>query len=235
MTEKKFIIELEKKGITINSNQLEQFNLYFKTLVEYNKKVNLTNITNKKEVYLKHFYDSLTLLFYNEIHQASTICDVGSRAGFPSIPLKIVRPDLKITIIDALGKRIKFLNNLLNVLKLNKVTATHARAEEYAKVNRETFDIVTARAVARLNILSEFCIPLVKEKGIFIAMKGQSVQDEIQQSENGIKILGATLISDYKFDLPNDGGSRNILIFKKKVKTPNKYPRNYSKIKSKPL
>lgn len=234
MNELEFVNELNKKGIKLNSIQQEQFNIYYQTLIDYNQKVNLTTITEKEEVYLKHFYDSLSILFYSEIKEGSTLCDVGSGAGFPSIPIKIVRPDLKITIIDALGKRIKFLNYLVSLLKLNDVSAIHTRAEEYAKDNRESFDYVTARAVARLNILSELCIPLVKIGGKFIAMKGSS-DEELQESVKGIKILGAEINDNVKFNLLNEGGKRNILIFKKITKTPNKYPRNYSKIKNKPL
>lgn len=234
MNEIKFIDELNNKGIKLTEKQLEQFSLYFQTLVEYNQKVNLTNITEKEEVYLKHFYDSLSILFFFNIEKNSTLCDVGSGAGFPSIPLKIVRPDLKITIIDSLGKRINFINHIIKVLEIDEVDAIHARAEEYAKDYREKFSVVTARAVARLNILSELCLPLVQIGGHFIAMKG-NCDDEIKESQKGIKTLGAELTNNYKFTLPNNGGKRNILIFTKKRKTPEKYPRNYSKIKNKPL
>lgn len=235
MNEKQFVDDLKKHDVVMDEKQLALFKQYYEILVDYNQRMNLTSITEKKEVYLKHFYDSLTLLFYSSIKENSKLCDVGAGAGFPSIPLKIARPDLKITIVDSLGKRIQFLNHLIEKLDLDEINTVHSRAEEFSVNYRESYDIVTARAVARLNVLSELCVPLVKEKGQFIAMKGQSGQEELKEAKNAIKSLGCELEAAHEFSLPLNGGSRNILIFTKKHKTLNKYPRNYSQIKNKPL
>ncbi|HEY8364968.1 MAG TPA: 16S rRNA (guanine(527)-N(7))-methyltransferase RsmG [Haloplasmataceae bacterium] len=235
MKENEFKKALQDKGIILNERQLEQFSLYYETLISYNEITNLTTITNKEDVYLKHFYDSLSILFYHDLENGCKLCDVGSGAGFPSIPIKIVRPDINVTIIDSLGKRITFLHHLFKVLDLKNVDAFHMRAEEYVSHRREYFDVVVARAVAKLNILAEICIPLVKEKGHFIAMKGQSGEEELQEANKAINILGCKLSKKEEFNLPFSGGIRNIFIFMKNDKTPNKYPRNYSQIKNKPL
>lgn len=235
MNETQFIEELKKNNIEINETQLKLFKEYYHLLIEYNKKMNLTSITDKEEVYLKHFYDSLTLLLYNPLEKNSNLCDVGAGAGFPSIPIKIVRPDLRITIVDSLGKRIKFLNELIKKLKLSNVEAIHSRAEDYANLHKEEFDYVTARAVARLNILSELCIPLVKVNGKFIALKGQSGEIELNEAMNAIKRLGCKIENHKNFTLPYEAGDRTIIICKKMAKTLDKYPRNYSQIKNKPL
>lgn len=235
MNETQFVEYLEKNHITINQEQLNLFKIYYEELVEYNQKVNLTAITDQEEVYLKHFYDSLTLLFSTSLKENSTLCDVGAGAGFPSIPIKIIRPDLKVTIVDSLGKRIQFLNYLIEKLNLKDVIAINMRAEDFAKDNRESFDYVTARAVARLNILSELCIPLVQIGGEFIAMKGHSGEEELTEANKGIKLLGCTITKATPISLPLNGGDRFIIISTKNQKTPNKYPRNYSQIKNKPL
>ena len=225
----------QKRNINITSQMLSQFETYYKILIDYNTKVNLTSIINKEDVYLKHFYDSLSLLLEYDLKEGATLVDVGAGAGFPSVPLKIVRPDLSITIVDSLGKRIEFLNYLFESLKLKGIKAVNYRAEDYAKDHRESFDYVTARAVARLNILSELCVPLVKVHVEFIAMKSLNVDEELSEAKNAIEILGCQLKNKFEFDLPQDGGRRTILIYKKTIKTPNKYPRNYGQIKKKPL
>ncbi len=235
MNETQFVEFLALNKLAITEKQLELFKIYYEELVEYNKKVNLTSITDKEEIYLKHFYDSLTILFATPIKENSTICDVGAGAGFPSIPLKIMRPDINITIVDSLGKRIEFLKYMIEKLNLNHIEAINSRAEDFSIDHRETFDIVTARAVARLNILSELCIPLVKLGGHFIAMKALSGAEELRESKNAIQILGCELTENIELVLPLNGGTRNIAIITKKQKTPNKYPRNYSQIKNKPL
>lgn len=235
MNESQFIENLKLNNIEINKDQLLLFKQYYELLIDYNHKVNLTSITDLEDVYLKHFYDSLSLLFTIKINQNSTLCDVGAGAGFPSVPLKIIRPDLNITIVDSLGKRINFLKELINKLGLKKIVAINSRAEDFTIDNRESFDYVTARAVARLNILSELCIPLVKESGKFIAMKGQTGQEEFDEAKKAIKILGCELDHNHLFSLPFAGGMRNIIILTKIGKTPDKYPRNYSQIKNKPL
>ena len=167
MSKKEFIELLKNKGIILSDKQIEQFDKYFKLLVEWNEKMNLTAITDEEGVYLKHFYDSITIAFDFEFASQS-IVDVGAGAGFPSIPLKIIYPDLKVTIVDSLTKRITFLNHLFEALELTNCKAISARAEEYAKENREKCDVVMARAVARLNILDELFLPLVKVGGYFL-------------------------------------------------------------------
>lgn len=234
MNKEEFIQALKDKGITLSQKQLEQFETYYKTLVEWNQKMNLTAITNKEDVYLKHFYDSLTISFDYEFNN-QTLCDIGAGAGFPSIPLKIVYPDLKITIVDSLTKRITFLNHLTKVLELENVKAISARAEDYAISHRESFDIVTARAVARLNILDELCLPLVKGDGDFITLKGLKAKEELEEAKKGIEKLGGKIIKEVDFTLTDENDHRcNIFIHKVK-QTPIKYPRQFGQIKKKPL
>lgn len=234
MNQEQFIQALLDKGITLSQKQIQQFELYYQTLVEWNEKMNLTAITNKEDVYLKHFYDSLTISFDYPLNNQS-LCDIGAGAGFPSIPLKIVYPDLKITIVDSLSKRITFLKHLVQVLQLNDVSAISARAEEYAKDHRESFDIVTARAVARLNILDELCLPLVKIDGDFITLKGLKAKEELSEAKQGIEKLGGTIEKEVDFTLTDENDHRcNIFIHKTK-QTPVKYPRQFGQIKKKPL
>mgnify|MGYP003293869646 CR=1 FL=1 len=186
MNIEQFIQALKEHGIELTQRQLIQFEMYYKELVEWNEKMNLTNITEKEDVYLKHFYDSLTLAFDYPLSNQS-IADIGAGAGFPSIPLKIVYPELKITIVDSLNKRITFLNHLVKELQLTNVKAIAARAEEYATDHREQYDIVSARAVARLNILDELCLPLVKVGGMFISLKGNQGLIEVEEANKGIE------------------------------------------------
>lgn len=230
----RFILELEKHNIVLNKRQLEQFEIYYNELIEWNKKMNLTTIVDKKEVYLKHFYDSLTLSFDIPLKDQK-ICDIGAGAGFPSIPLKIVYPDLQVTIVDSLNKRITFLNHLLTKLKVNNVEAIASRAEEYAILNKETFDIVTARAVARLHILDELCLPLVKQGGYFIALKGTRGKEELEEANKGIEILGGKVKESKEFYLPINKDHRVNIYIEKIRKTPKQYPRDFSKIKKNPL
>lgn len=234
MNQEQFIQALQDKGITLSDKQLNQFELYYQTLVEWNEKMNLTAITKKEDVYLKHFYDSLTISFDYPFNNQS-LCDIGAGAGFPSIPLKIVYPHLKITIVDSLTKRITFLKHLIQILELDNVEAISARAEDYAKEHREVFDIVTARAVARLNILDELCLPLVKVNGDFITLKGLKAQEELTEARTGIEKLGGKVIKQVDFTLTNENDYRcNIFIHKIK-NTPKNYPRPFGKIKKKPL
>ena len=234
MNKEQFINALKEKGIVLTDKQLKQFDIYFHTLVEWNEKMNLTGIVEEEDVYLKHFYDSLTPSFDFEFKDQS-LCDIGAGAGFPSIPLKIVYPGLKITIVDSLSKRITFLNHLVKELDLDNVKAIAARAEEYAENHRESFDIVTARAVARLNILDELCLPLVKVNGYFITLKGRIWQEELKEAGNGIKILGGEVIKQVDFSLASLDDQRCNIYIKKIKNTPNKYPRPFGKIKKKPL
>lgn len=183
-----FFSILEKHGIVLSNRQIEQFEVYAQMLVEWNQKMNLTAITDLDEIYEKHFLDSILPSF--DVPLKGSFCDVGAGAGFPSIPLKIVYPDLKITIVETLGKRITFLNALCEKLELKDVECVHARAEEYAKDHREYFDIVSARAVANLTMLSELCIPLVKIGGIFLSLKGANAQEEYDKAKKAISLLG---------------------------------------------
>ncbi len=227
--------DLLKLNIELSPKMEEAFKTYYEYLVEYNNNVNLTAITDLDGVYYKHFYDSLTLSLALDFNKPLKCIDVGAGAGFPSIPNAIVFPNLDVTIIDALNKRIVFLESLINKLGISNARAIHARAEEYAKSNQTPADIVVARAVARLNILAELCIPLVKVGGYFIAMKSIESSDELKEASNAIKILGAKYIKSIRIDLPNDFGKREIMVFEKISETPKKYPRLFGQIKNKPL
>ncbi len=227
--------DLKKINIELTNEAFLNFEEYYKFLVEYNEHVNLTAITDYDGVYYKHFYDSLTLSLALDVTKPINLVDVGAGAGFPSIPNAIVFNNLNVTIIDALNKRINFLNELIAKLKLNNAKALHARAEEYAAFHREEADVVTARAVARLNILAELCIPLVKIGGLFVAMKSVESEQEFLEAKGAIKTLGAEHLKTISVELPNQMGHREILVFKKVNKTPSKYPRQFSQIKNKPL
>ena len=226
--------DLKKINIELTNEAFLNFEEYYKFLVEYNEHVNLTAITDYDGVYYKHFYDSLTLSLALDVTKPINLVDVGA-GGFPSIPNAIVFNNLNVTIIDALNKRINFLNELIAKLKLNNAKALHARAEEYAAFHREEADVVTARAVARLNILAELCIPLVKVGGLFVAMKSVESEQEFLEAKGAIKTLGAEHLKTISVELPNQMGHREILVFKKVNKTPSKYPRQFSQIKNKPL
>lgn len=230
-----FIKEAEKLNIIIDATASLKFEAYFKKLVEVNEVMNLTSIIDHDGVYNKHFLDSLSIAKAIDLDKEQTLLDVGSGAGFPSIPLAIVSNKISVTIIDALNKRISFLNDLAKELELDNVKALHIRAEEYAKEKRNSFDIVTARAVARLNILSELCLPLVKVGGYFIAMKSQDYKDELKEALNGIQILGGSVEATIPFELPDDQGFRTLIIIKKVKETNKKYPRAFARIKEKPL
>ena len=226
----------EVHGITLSDEQKKQFDQYFHLLVEWNEKMNLTAITDEKGVYLKHFYDSLALGFHLELTD-QTLCDVGAGAGFPSIPLKIVFPDLKVTIVDSLNKRITFLNTLVETLGLKDVQCFHDRAETFGqnKEFRASFDVVTARAVAKLSVLSEFCMPLVKKHGYFLALKAAHTEVELEEAKKAIAILGGKVEGDVSFDLPYEGGNRHVVKILKTKETPNKYPRKPGLPLKKPL
>jgi len=230
-----FKVELEKLNINLTSDMLNKFELYYSKLVEVNSYMNLTAITDHEEVYVKHFLDSLYILKAIEKEDSYSILDVGSGAGFPSIPLAIVDSKANVTIIDALNKRISFLNDLVKYIGIDNVKAFHERAEDYAKEKRESFDYVTARAVARLNVLAELCLPLTKVGGYFIAMKGQGGKEELDEASNAIKVLGGSLDKIIEVDLPDNVGKREIIVIKKVKPTNNKYPREFKKIKERPL
>ena len=225
----------EKIGIELSDLQKKQYNRYYELVVEWNQKINLTAITEEEEFYTKHFFDSISLAFFKDYSNIESICDVGSGAGFPSIPLKILYPNLKVTIVDSLNKRIKFLNLVKDELGLTGCNFVHARAEEFGqnKEYRESFEIVTARAVARLYVLSELCLPLVKKNGYFLSLKAQKAEEETKEATNAIKILGGKLEKDLNFDI--EGEERHILEIRKAKETPNKYPRKAGTPNKKPL
>ena len=224
----------EKLQISISESQYALFEAFTEILLQKNKVMNLTAITEPEEIAVKHYLDSLTVLKYAEIPQGASIIDVGTGAGFPSIPLLIARPDLKITMIDGTEKRLKFIRETLDALGLNG-NAEHLRAEEAGKKTayRERFDFATARAVARLNVISEYCIPLIKVGGTFIAMKSEA-KDEITEAGYAIKQLGAEIGAVERFDLP-DSSARTLIIIKKLSQTSPKYPRASTQIAKKPL
>ncbi len=229
-----FINELKKINIEINDYQLKQLNRYYELLVEYNEKMNLTGITEKNQVYLKHFYDSLTINKIIDLNTVQTLCDVGTGAGFPGMVIKILFPKIKITLVDSLNKRIEFLNVVINELGLEDIDALHSRIEDYGKNNREIFDVVTARAVAPLNILLEYCTPLVKCGKYFIPLKA-NISREILEINSALKELNCTIEEKCEFLLPYEESQRTLIKFKKIVKTNKKYPRAYAQIKKKPL
>ncbi|MBC6342784.1 MULTISPECIES: 16S rRNA (guanine(527)-N(7))-methyltransferase RsmG [Lactobacillus] len=239
MNPEQFVQELSKRNFKLNENQINQFNQYFTSLIETNKKVNLTRITEKDDVYLKHFFDSITPLFtFGEIFTKSqTLCDVGAGAGFPSIPLKIMVPELRVTIVDSLGKRLNFLQELVTQLDLKNVALVHGRAEDVGqnKQYREQFDIVTARAVANMAVLSEYCLPLVKKNGNFIALKGPKAEDELNSSQKALKTLGGKTTAVKELQLPHSSEDRTLILVKKVQATPKKYPRQAGTPHRKPI
>lgn len=232
-----FIKKLNAEGIELTEEQIVQFEKYFELLVQWNEKMNLTAITEKTDVYLKHFFDSISPSFHFDFSEIKTICDIGAGAGFPSIPLKICFPHLEVTIVDSLNKRIIFLNELASQLNLDNVNFIHSRAEDFGRIstNRQAFDVVTARAVARTNVLSEYCLPVCKVGGHFIAMKGSLLDDEIQEAKNAIEILGGKIKEQITFELPIEESNRSILIIKKIKNTSKKYPRNPGMPQKSPL
>ena len=230
MTPEEFKQELVLHGIMLSDKQMDQFEEYYEFLVTTNKAVNLTAITAKNEVYLKHFYDSIIPVIEEPVFrtEAVSICDVGAGAGFPSIPMKIVFPQLKVTIVDSLNKRIKFLQELVERLNLEDIELYHARAEEFAgkkSKHRESYDCVTARAVARMSVLTELCLPLVKIGGHFIALKAQKADQELFDAKKAIAVLGGEFERDIKTELPLTHDERHLLIVKKIKSTPKQYPR----------
>ena len=227
--------ECKKIGIDISDHQAKQFEIYYNLLIEWNEKINLTRITEKNEVALKHFADSLTLLKYCEIPEGARLIDVGTGAGFPGIPLKIVRPDIELTLLDSLNKRLNFLSEVCAQTKLN-AELVHARAEDGGrdKKFREKYDAAVSRAVARLNVLSEYCLPYVKVGGVFAAMKGPDLREEFAEAEEAVETLGGELLSLDEFEL-SGAGSRTIVVIEKTKSTPKQFPRQSGKIKSKPL
>ena len=232
-------IELEQLLInTFNIkdlNTLELLYIYYEMLYETSKVMNLTTIVELEEAYIKHFYDSLLLSKVVDLTQNITLADVGTGAGFPGLVLKIVYPNINVTLIEPLTKRCKFLQSVIDKLELKGIVIVNDRAENAIKTMRESFDVVTARAVASLNVLSEICVPFVKLNGVFIALKGSSYQEEIDLSSQAIKKLKVKLVKKELLELPLNMGERAILMYKKYENTPSIYPRLYAKIKKNPL
>ena len=218
-------------GINLTEKQLENFETYFKFLIEENEKFNLTAITSEQEVIEKHFIDSI--LPINEIPQNAYVIDVGTGAGFPGVPIKILRDDIKLVLLDSLQKRVNFLQNLTKLLNLKNVECVHDRAENFAKQKREVFDVAMSRAVAQMPTLSEYLFPFVKSGGKIIMYKGQKGEYELKESGNAINILGGKYLKNLKFNF--NYGERNIFIFDKVRLTPKKYPRDKNQPKTKPL
>lgn len=234
-----FAKNLAQFGYELSEKQKQQFETYYQELVSVNEKVNLTRITDKGEVYAKHFYDSVTplLVFGNLFEGKKTLVDVGAGAGFPSLPMKILQPELQVTIIDSLGKRLNFLEELIAKLGLKNVTLVHARAEDAGQDSklREKFDLVTARAVARMSVLSEYCLPLAKKSGYMVALKGPKAQDELKDAKKALKILGGKLEQVKELTLPDSDDERTLIVVKKVASTPKKYPRQAGTPNRKPL
>lgn len=227
-----FLTALRNNNIPCSSEQIRLFELYFEFLAESNKVMNLTAIVDRDEVYIKHFLDSV-MPFFNCEHFDS-ICDVGSGAGFPSIPLKILFPHIAVSIVEPIAKRTRFLNDLCTLLKLDNVVIYNQRSEDFVIEHRESFDIVVARAVASLPIVCELCIPLAKVDGYFLAMRGKQGEDELSNAANAIKILNSEVAKVVKNILPDEAQRINIWI-KKEASTNTKFPRNYGQIKKKCL
>ena len=225
-----FIEATKKLGINLTQTQLDQLDKYYNLLIEWNEKINLTRIVEKSDVYLKHFYDSLTLSKVIDLTNDLSLIDVGTGAGFPGIVLKICFPNLKVTLLDSLQKRITFLDEVIKELELTNINTVHDRAEDYAKNHREEYDIVTSRAVANLRVLSELCIPMVKVNGYFIPLKA-TIEDELKEANDIIHKLSGKLEKQETFNLPIEESIRNILLIKKIDKTNPIYPRRMDKIK----
>ena len=223
----------EKYNITISDEQEKQFDLFFNFLVEKNKVMNLTAITEESDVLFKHFLDCC--LAKSLFLENATVVDVGAGAGFPSIPLKIVRPDLNITMIDSLNKRVNFLNETITLLSLKSIQANHFRAEDFAKQFREKFDVATARAVAPLNTLLEYLMPLIKVGGQCIIYKSNKLDEELFLAKNALNILGGKVKEIKTYNIQEKDLTRNVLVIEKVKKTLEKYPRGKNEPKTKPL
>ena len=237
MKPEEFYTHLADLGFPLTDRQKEQYERYFELLVEWNEKINLTAITDKDEVYLKHFYDSIAPILQGLIeNQPIRLLDIGAGAGFPSLPMKILFPELDVTIIDSLNKRINFLHLLAEELGLSGVHFYHGRAEDFAqdKAFRAQFDIVTARAVARMQVLSELTIPYLKVGGQLLALKASNAPEELEEAKNALNLLFSKVEDNLQYELPN-GDPRYITLVEKKKETPNKYPRKAGMPNKRPL
>ena len=222
--------DLKKWNIHLSEQQIEQFMMYYETLIEWNSFMNLTAITDYEEVCKKHFLDSISIINayeYDYLNSGLSLIDIGTGAGFPGIPLKIVFPNMKVTLLDSLNKRIKFLNQIIDDLSLKECVTYHGRAEDYAKEGllREKYDLCVSRAVANLSTLSEYCLPYVKVGGKFVSYKSEKINEEALNAKKAIHVLGGKVERQVDFYLPDSDIYRNIYIIDKISKTPNKYPR----------
>lgn len=234
MNKEEFIEKLNELNINITTLQLEKLKIYYNLLKEWNQKINLTNIIEENEVYLKHFYDSLTISKIIDLNKEESLCDIGTGAGFPGIVLKIIYPNLKVTLVDSLNKRIEFLKIVKEKLNLKDLEIIHARAEEFSKNNKEKYDIVTARAVSHLSNLLEYSVNLIKIGKYFIAMKA-NIKEELEESKNALKLLNCRIDNIIEFKLPFENSNRSLIKIIKEKQTNKQYPRKYSEIKKKRL
>ncbi|MDQ0297633.1 16S rRNA (guanine527-N7)-methyltransferase [Salibacterium salarium] len=228
---------LHHQGIHLTEKQSYQFDLYYRMLVDWNKKVNLTSLTDRDDVYEKHFYDSLSATFFHDFQKDNSIIDIGAGAGFPSLPIKICYPHLHIVIVDSLKKRIAFLESLVEELNVDNVSFVHGRAEDVAHdtSHREQYDIAIARAVAKMPVLTELCLPFVKKDGVFMALKGSNGINEKKEAGKACRTIGGRWLSPHALTLPNEESERYILTMEKVDATPRKYPRKAGTPAKKPL
>ena len=229
-----FYDAVKELGITLTKDQMNKLEEYYNLLVTENEKINLTTITEKEDVYLKHFYDSLTLIKAYNLRKEVTLCDIGTGAGFPGVVLSICFPNLRVTVVESIKKKINFLFLVKNELELKNLFICNERAEIFARNNVEKYDIVTSRAMARLNMLNEMCIPLVKVNGYFIPMKA-NLDEELEEAKSSIEIMNSRLEEVITFNLPVENSVRNLVVIKKLGNNKKKYPRDYKQIKNMPL
>lgn len=222
-----FVDNLEALELKLNDRQIDQFISYYEILIEWNKVMNLTGITEFEDVIIKHFIDSLSIVKVLELESVESIIDIGTGAGFPGIPLKIVYPDINIVLLDSLNKRIKFLNEVIASLELKDIRCIHGRAEDFSrqKEYREKFDLCVSRAVANLASLAEYCVPYVKKDGAFISYKSGKLEEELKESKKAINVLGGEIENEVKFFLPNTDIERSLVVIRKVKDTPKLYPR----------
>lgn len=232
-----FVRDLSEFGVILEEKQIQQFIRYYEMLIEWNHVMNLTAITEYDDVMKKHFVDSLSLIKAYDVKSQVKVIDIGTGAGFPGLALKIAYPSLQVTLLDSLNKRIQFLDAVIQELQLTGVKTIHGRAEDYAKPNtlREQYDLCVSRAVANLSTLSEYCLPFVREGGYFISYKSEKINEEAQNAESAIKILGGKIDKQIEFYLPDSDIYRNLFIIRKVRKTPSKYPRKAGLPSKEPL